>query len=294
MHSERSCAELWAKLNPPPPGQYLVSQPQRVTLAPPARLRVGTVVIWMGLLSSGLRSIFSPGEPPQGCSPGCRPRGSARASWKQATALLCKKPSPALGFLLQRQQDTLMWPRQCSLSMQLAGKAITRVQIVNLPYRAGFWVHSPVLKFFWLSRSKAECCIRADLLIHMGCDFKRKHLPLPHLPNLPLSPRKTNMSKDRAVSKGFLSSCRKKVSFKETYKPNETWDNSDWENKANPTTDQVMLPSTFYLAGWGNALQVGFHLLGIAVPSLRTAGDLGYERKVSSFVLCAWKCLLLT
>lgn len=41
-------------------------------------------------------------------------------------------------------------------------------------------------------------------------------------------------------------------------------------------------------------IQVGFNLLEIAVCSLWAAGDLGYEREVSSFVLCVWKCLLLT
>lgn len=188
-----------------------------------------------------------------------------------------------------------MWPCQCSLYMQLAGKDTTRVQIVNLPWRPGFWVPSPVLKFLWLSWSKAECCVHVDPLIYMRCYFRRRLPPLPHiLKLLPVSSRKTNIPTDQTGSKVFLSSCQKKVSFEATHKPNETWDNSDWENKANPTTDQVMLLSTFYLAGWENALWVGFHLLGFTVPSSWTAGDLGSERKVSSFVLHAWKCLLVT
>lgn len=36
-------------------------------------------------------------------------------------------------FGCQKQQGTLPWPCWCSLSVQLAGKAVTRVQVVNLP-----------------------------------------------------------------------------------------------------------------------------------------------------------------
>lgn len=121
-------------------------------------------------------------------------------------------------FCCQRQQDTLMWPCQCSLCMQLACKGTTRVQIVNLPWRPGFWVPSPVLKFFWLSWSKADHvkAVHIDPLIYMRCCFRRKLPPLLHLLNLlPPSSRKTNILKDWAGSKGFLSSCQKKVSLKQ-------------------------------------------------------------------------------
>lgn len=163
--------------------------------------------------------------------------------------------------------------------MQLAGKAMIRVCMVNLPWRS---VPFRCRVLFWSVSVWAGCMCYMWGVISKG-----------KFSSLPISPRKKTFLKTKVAPDVFTAASRTKFHLKKQ-KTNETWDNSEWENKANTTTEEVMLCSTFYLASWRIALRVDFHLLWIAGTSVWSGRDLGFERKVCNIVLRAQKCLVLT
>lgn len=140
LHS-RQCYLLyaqWAKLlrvvsrTKPVPSQLLLSYLGHSQLVLVQGLGMGTAVIPWGcfpLVSGTTSLLFSPcRRAVLSASPGALHGPLGKRSWllSAITSLL------PWSFCCQKQQDTLIWPCWCSLSMQLIGKTITRFQRLNL------------------------------------------------------------------------------------------------------------------------------------------------------------------